>query len=319
MHDHAPILDDRVHRHLAEKIRPAETTTVCHLNVEWAPVTDTVEGLNSRPGVVGQGEPISISAGLALAYEPFRIGDTWGPPWGTTWFHLTATVPPEHRDDHLEMIVDLGGVWDSPGFQSEGLVVRPDGSIIKALNPRNTWIPVETDTEGHIDVYVEAASNPILLAQPPFQPTEDGDKLTASTDTYYSLKRADLVVVNDEVRELIADIVTLSGLAAQLPEDSERRWDVRRALDRAMDRLDLFDVVSSASAARSELAPALTRPAHDSAQTMTAIGHAHIDSAWLWPLRETRRKVARTISNQLNLIDTDPAHIFAFPAAQHSA
>ena len=57
MHDHAPILDDRVHRHLAEKIRPAETTTVCHLNVEWAPVTDTVEGLNSRPGVVGQGEP----------------------------------------------------------------------------------------------------------------------------------------------------------------------------------------------------------------------------------------------------------------------
>ena len=77
MHDHAPILDDRVHRHLAEKIRPAETTTVCHLNVEWAPVTDTVEGLNSRPGVVGQGEPISISAGLALAYEPFRIGDTW--------------------------------------------------------------------------------------------------------------------------------------------------------------------------------------------------------------------------------------------------
>ena len=112
MHDHAPILDDRVHRHLAEKIRPAETTTVCHLNVEWAPVTDTVEGLNSRPGVVGQGEPISISAGLALAYEPFRIGDTWGPPWGTTWFHLTATVPPKHRDDHLEMIVDLGGVWD---------------------------------------------------------------------------------------------------------------------------------------------------------------------------------------------------------------
>ena len=176
MHDHAPILDGRVRRHLAEKIRPA--------------VTDTTEGPNSRPGVRGQGEPISISEGLSLSYEPFRVGDKWGPPWGTTWLHLMATVPPEHRDDHLEMIVDLGGVWDSPGFQSEGLVVRPDGSVIKALNPRNTWIPVEIDTEGHIDIYVEAASNPILLAQPPFQPTEDGDKLTASTDAYYTLKRA---------------------------------------------------------------------------------------------------------------------------------
>ena len=319
MHDHAPILDGRVRRHLAEKIRPAETTTVCPLDVEWAPVTDTTEGPNSRPGVRGQGEPISIREGLSLSYEPFRVGDKWGPPWGTTWLHLMATVPPEHRDDHLEMIVDLGGVWDSPGFQSEGLVVRPDGSVIKALNPRNTWIPVEIDTEGHIDIYVEAASNPILLAQPPFQPTEDGDKLTASTDAYYTLKRADLVVVHDEVRELIADIMTLSGLASQLPEDSERRWEIRRALDRSMDRIDLFDVASTASAARAELAPVLARPAHDSAQTMTAIGHAHIDSAWLWPLRETRRKVARTISNQLNLIENDPTHLFAFPAAQHSA
>ncbi len=66
MHDHAPILDDRVHRHLAEKIRPAETTTVCHLNVEWAPVTDTVEGLNSRPGVVGQ------AVADLLAHRPDR-------------------------------------------------------------------------------------------------------------------------------------------------------------------------------------------------------------------------------------------------------
>ena len=117
MHDHAPILDGRVRRHLAEKIRPAETTTVCPLDVEWAPVTDTTEGPNSRPGVRGQGEPISISEGLSLSYEPFRVGDKWGPPWGTTWLHLMATVPPEHRDDHLEMIVDLGGVWDSPGFR----------------------------------------------------------------------------------------------------------------------------------------------------------------------------------------------------------
>ena len=30
---------------------------------------------------------------------------------------------------------------------------------------------------------------------------------------------------------------------------------------------------------------------------ISAIGHAHIDSAWLWPVRETRRKVARTVAN----------------------
>ena len=104
-----------------------------------------------------------------------------------------------------------------------------------------------------------------------------------------------------------------------MPEDAERRWDIRRALDRALDRIDLADVVGSAPAARAELGPVLARPAAESAHTLAAVGHAHIDSAWLWPLRETRRKVARTIANQLGLIDAYPEHRFAFPAAQHSA
>lgn len=321
MHDHSPILDGRVRRHLAEKIRPAETTTLSSFEVSWAPVTDPPDSTSpdARPEVVGQGEPISIAEGLALDYAPFTIGDSWGPAWGTAWFHLRATVPAQARDHHLEAVVDLGGVWDSPGFQSEGLVVRPDGSVVKGLNPRNTWVPVEPDDDGVVEFYVEAAANPILLAVPPFQPTEDGDKLTAATDHCYTLRRADLVVVHDEVRELVADVVTLEGLVEQLPDDSERCWQIRRALDRAMDRLDLFDVPATAPAARAELADVLARPASTSSHSMTAVGHAHIDSAWLWPLRETRRKVARTIANQLNLVENHPEHLFAFPAAQHSA
>jgi len=44
---------------------------------------------------------------------------------------------------------------------------------------------------------------------------------------------------------------------------------------------------------------------------VTAVGHAHIDSAWLWPVRETKRKCARTFSNQLRLMDRYPEHRFA--------
>lgn len=321
MHDSAAILDSRVRRHLAEKIRPAETSTLCRLDVAWAPVTDPPASTDpsARPGIVGQGEPIPAEQGLALHYEPFEVGRPWGPPWGTTWLRFRAAVPPEVRDQHLELIVDLGGEYDSPGFQSEGLVLRPDGSIVKALNPRNTWIPAEPAADGTIEVYVEAASNPVLLGVPPFQPTEDGDKLTASQAPYYTLRRADLVLVHDEVRELIADVTTLSGLVAELPESSERAWEIRRALDRSMDAIDLWNVPATAADARAQLAPVLSRPAASSAQLMSAVGHAHIDSAWLWPLRETRRKVARTVANQLNLIASHPDHIFAFPAAQHWA
>ncbi|MDO5735362.1 MAG: glycoside hydrolase family 38 C-terminal domain-containing protein [Propionibacteriaceae bacterium] len=320
MHDFAPILDGRVVRHLREKIVPAEMTVIAVLDVAVAPLTDAHDGVSSAAaGVVGQGEPIPPAEGLALPYEPFTVGAPWGPAWGTTWMRFRTHVPQEYGNEHLELFIDLGGDADSPGFQCEGLAYRADGSIIKGHNPRNKWLPVEPDAEGNVEVYLEAAANPVVLGVPAFVPTELGRKHTSGTAPIYELRRADLVVVHQEVRELSADIRTLAQLAFQLPEGSERRWEIRRALDRALDRINLFDVPATAAAARAELVPVLSRPAAASAHTLSAIGHAHIDSAWLWPLRETRRKVARTVANQLNLLAEHPEHVFAFPAAQHFA
>ena len=63
----------------------------------------------------------------------------------------------------------------------------------------------------------------------------------------------------------------------------------------------------------------LASPAHASAHRISAIGHAHIDSAWLWPVRETIRKVARTVANVVALMDEDPTFRFAMSQAQQLA
>ena len=321
MHDHAPTLDGRVTRFLREKIIPAELALLTRLEVAVAPLADP-EGsaaIGAVPGVIGQGEPVPPAVGLALEYQPAEVGEPWGPAWGTTWMRFRGTVPEEFREAQLEAVIDLGGIYDSPGFQCEGLVYRADGSIIKGHNPKNQWVPVAPDADGRFEFYLEAAANPVVLGVPPFEETELGHKTTAGPKPLYELRRADLVAVHPEVRELIADITTLRQLAAELPQESERRWEIRRALDRALDQLALFDIPATAAAARAELTGVLARPAAQSAHTLAAVGHAHIDSAWLWPLRETRRKVARTIANQLNLIADHPEHRFAFPAAQHAA
>ncbi len=44
---------------------------------------------------------------------------------------------------------------------------------------------------------------------------------------------------------------------------------------------------------------------------ITAVGHAHIDTAWEWPIREAKRKVARSWSTQLALMDEHPDYVFA--------
>ena len=41
-----------------------------------------------------------------------------------------------------------------------------------------------------------------------------------------------------------------------------------------------------------------------------ALGHAHIDVAWLWPLRVTRGKAARTFATALALMEQYPAYTF---------
>lgn len=43
---------------------------------------------------------------------------------------------------------------------------------------------------------------------------------------------------------------------------------------------------------------------------ITAVGNCHIDTAWLWPYDETKRKIARSWSSQLNLIERYPEYVF---------
>lgn len=80
---------------------------------------------------------------------------------------------------------------------------------------------------------------------------------------------------------------------------------------------DPDDISGSAAAGRGAIAGVLASPASASAHRIVATGNAHIDSAWLWPLRETVRKCVRTFSNVVALMDEHPDFVFAGPAAQH--
>jgi alpha-mannosidase len=317
MHQNHTLIENRLRRVLTERINEAVYAPVAGLTLQaWHVVAGRGEPV--QPAVALPGRDPEAAAEAGVAYQPFAVGDRWGPAWGTTWFHLTGTVPPEAAGQAVELVVDLGWQDFAPGFQSEGLVYRPDGTVVKAINPLNKWIPVAENAAGGeaIDLYVEAAANPLLLDRYPFMPTQQGDKETSSPSPIYSVARADINIFHTEVWELVQDLEVLGQLQAELPLSEPRRWNILLALEHALDAVDLTDIPGSAAAARAELAAELARPANSSAHQVSAIGHAHIDSAWLWPLRETVRKVARTSSNVVNLLDTHPDLQFAMSSAQ---
>ncbi|MDX3380994.1 glycoside hydrolase family 38 C-terminal domain-containing protein [Streptomyces niveiscabiei] len=303
MHDERQRIEERVERLHTQRIKPA---------IYAATVPFAVEAWQAP------GEPVSFEEATGAVYEPFEMGTPWGPPWGTTWFRMRGTVPAEWAGRRVESVIDLGFVGDWPGNQAEALVHTVDGTPLKAVNPLNQYVPVANPAVGgeEIDYLVEAASNPDILAENFSKITPMGDILTAGDKPLYTFRHANLAVLDEEVWHLDLDVQVLRELMVELSEHEPRRHEIMHALDRAMDALDLDDVAGSASEVRAILAPVLAKPANASAHIISGVGHAHIDSAWLWPIRETKRKTSRTFSNVTSLADEYEEFVFACSQAQ---
>ncbi|MFJ4837500.1 alpha-mannosidase [Streptomyces sp. NPDC088746] len=311
MHDRRALTEDRLTRQLRDRIRPA-------IHPERVPVEVRTAAVD--------GEPPSVQTALAtLDYLPHRAGEPWGRPWSTTWFHVRATVPASWRGRRVELVADLGFDRGSVGFQCEGLAHTAQGTPVKGLNPYSDWLPVSRSADGGelVEFYIEAAANLSAIGTPgsgfDFRPSLQGDPRTASTGPLYRTHAFDLVVVDTVVWELVQDLEVLQELMGQLDLHDARRWEILTAVERALDQLDPEDIGATASAARDQLKGAMSAPAHASAHRLSAVGHAHIDSAWLWPVRETVRKVARTCANVVDLLDEDPEFVFAMSQAQQFA
>ncbi len=195
-----------------------------------------------------------------------------------------------------------------------------EGHPIKGIEPFNQYVPVANPGRGGepVGLLLEMAANPDVLANG-FVPTPVGEKATAGDEPLYRLARADLAVLDEEVWHLGLDIDVLRELMVELPVDNPRRHEILRALERSLDALDIQDVAGAAAEARARLNEVLASPAHASAHTVSATGHAHIDSAWLWPIRETMRKTSRTFANITALAKEYPELVFSGPQAQQYA
>ncbi|HMO11504.1 MAG TPA: hypothetical protein PKB06_08395, partial [Actinotalea sp.] len=65
------------------------------------------------------------------------------------------------------MLVDLGFQSARSGFQAEALAYRPDGTVIKAIAPKNAYLPWDPAT-GDVDLLLEAAANPDVAGEDTF-------------------------------------------------------------------------------------------------------------------------------------------------------
>ena len=119
---------------------------------------------------------------------------------------------------------------------------------------------------------------------------------------------------NEDAYQLYMDVATLSALLTTLDETSLRAAKIAKALQEFTLIADFEQPregrIASYKAAREALRPVMEAKNGSSAPVFYAVGNAHLDLAWLWPMAETYRKTERTFAAQLRLIEEYPEYKF---------
>ncbi len=262
------------------------------------------------------GEPVPPEDAFAADYVPFPIGGPWGPPWDTTWFQLTGTVPPEWAGRQVALGFAIGNAG-STGFGAEALVWR-QGRPVQGLSPNHREYVWADQAQGgeSVALFVEAAANPPspfgANPWPLLMPDPEGSP-------QFTLQQADIHIRDPAFEEFWHDFRVLAELMGELPDDGALFARVCQGLERVCNVLDLPNIGDSWQLAHPVLRELLGSRSAPGTHLTSLVGHAHLDTAWLWPIRETIRKCARTFSTVVELMDRYPEYRFAVSQAQHLA
>ncbi len=129
------------------------------------------------------------------------------------------------------------------------------------------------------------------------------------------MEECHLVVIDTPTRGFVAAARVAIGAAEAIDKNDPANERILNALDRAFGCLDLREpfgdaFYASVPAAHQALRDGLAVAGAPLDVNVTAIGHTHIDVAWLWPLAQTRRKCGRSFHTVMTLMDEFDDYVF---------
>ena len=279
------------------------------LQLVWAdarPIEDLV--------VAGPVDRIPPARAVELEFRPAAPGAIFGPAWATFWFRARARVPEEWAGRRVDLYWQSHSeatLWMA-GRTVQGLNHMPSKSPDASTRPEAQLFSRARGGE-EVELWIEMACNQLFgqpgVAERPYQAVSP-----------FVLERCDLAAFDADAWDLYFDFEVLRQLEAEMTGDAEKSFagELLAALNGIVNRVEASGR-GGWPAARDQLARLTARGRAGRGLELSAIGHAHIDTAWLWPLAETVRKCERTFSSQLAYMERYPEHRFACSQAQQWA
>ncbi|MGD0092993.1 MAG: alpha-mannosidase, partial [Planctomycetota bacterium] len=246
-------------------------------------------------------ERISYAEAQNLKYKPVKPGAQFGPNWATFWFKAQAKIPKEWAGRRVDLLWDSHSeatLWVA-GRTVQGLNHEPHGQDSGA-RPDAVLVPKAKGGET-LRFEVEMACNRMFGAgSGPFKSLSP-----------FVLDQCSLAVFDPEAWELYYDYLVLQQLEGDADKGLDKTWagTLLAELDRFANTY-VAEERATWAGARKILKALYAHKNAGLAHELSAIGHAHIDTAWLWPLGETYRKCERTFSSQVAYMDAYPEYKF---------
>ncbi len=125
----------------------------------------------------------------------------------------------------------------------------------------------------------------------------------------------EVVQIHPGTRAFLATARVAAGITQHLSHQDPAYYHLLTALDEALVLVDLRLPIgggfyNSIPQAHNHLKNGINKAGQALDVDLTAVGHAHIDVAWLWTLAQTRQKSRRSFTNVLRLMDSYPSFFF---------
>jgi alpha-mannosidase len=238
------------------------------------------------------------------SWNDFPLGGLWGGYDKIAWFRACVSIPKDWRDEKM-ILRFLVGPRDGYGSTAE-TQLYVNGFPLQALDVwhEEAWLPPEYAQLDEI-VLALRAWNGIYLT-PPLR----------------RFKEASLILVDEPTERFYYLTNTLLQAIQQLDEHDLRRTHLLDLLNRAFISVDFFAPRSpsfycSVATALEQLTEGLKElQTGEIKPSVNAIGHSHIDMAWMWQSHHTREKARRTFSTMLHLMRQYPEFHYVHSSPQ---
>jgi alpha-mannosidase len=270
------------------------------------PETAVVDALELSPPV----DRVDRQTAQDLDYAPVALGAELGPLFATHWLRVRATVPEAWAGARVDLLLDTRSeatLWLDgravQGLNSAGAQPRPEATLVA---PARGGEPLAFEVE--------------IACNDPFGASVAGTGPVAPfrTRSAFVLDRCELARFDAEAWRLCFDFAVLRALEEEGGVDPAFAGELLGGLSDFATAWHADDRATWDPAA-AILRGLYARHAAGGPHELSAVGHAHLDTAWLWPLEESRRKARRTFATQLRLMAEYPEHVFAASQAQHYA